>query len=93
MGFSCRADSYKIPALRQASNVVCYTMETFQDIISHFKLSETDIERLSHQAKTYSIDCGKAGVAKELDLITWDLFQDISDRIWGSELTNKQNIS
>ena len=68
-------------------------MKTLQDIISHFKLSESDVERLSHQAKTYSIDCGKAGIAKELDSITWDLFQDISDKIWDSELTNRQKIS
>jgi hypothetical protein len=68
-------------------------MQTLQDIISYFKLSSPDIERLSNEAKTVSIDCGKTGVLKQLAPATWDLFDDMSDKIWYSSLNCFQKIT
>jgi hypothetical protein len=68
-------------------------METLNDIFSAFKLNKSDVDRLSTEAKTVSIDCGKRGIPKELSSETWDLFDDISDTVWYSTKTNSQKIA
>jgi hypothetical protein len=56
-------------------------MKTLSEIFLTYGLSTLDIVRLSKEAKTVSIDCGKKGVIKELSLETWDLFDEISNTI------------
>ncbi len=68
-------------------------MQTLNDIFSAHKLSKSDIERLSNEAKVVSVDCGKKGVNKRLSSDTWDLFDEISDKVWYSTMTNSQKIS
>jgi hypothetical protein len=68
-------------------------MQTLNDIFSTYKLSKSDIDRLSNEAKAASIDCGKKGVNKQLPSDTWDLFDEISDKVWYSTMTNSQKIS
>lgn len=66
---------------------------TLNDIFSAYKLSKSDVGRLSNEAKATSIDCGKKGVNKQLPSETWDLFDEFSDKIWFSKMTNSQKIS
>ncbi|MBD2768645.1 hypothetical protein IC235_12175 [Hymenobacter sp. BT664] len=68
-------------------------MRTLNDIFSVRKLRKSDIARLSNEARAVSIDCGKAGVDKELSPEAWDLFAEISDEIWYSTSSNSQKIS
>jgi len=68
-------------------------METLNDIFSEFKLSKTDIDRLSNEAETHSVDCGKKAVYKPLPDEIWDLFDDISNKVWDSTMPNSQKIS
>jgi len=67
-------------------------MNTLNDIFSAFKLSKTDITRLSNEAKLVAVDCGKRGVVKELSSDVWNLFDDISDKVWYSSMTISQKI-
>lgn len=67
-------------------------MQTLNEIFSTYKLSGSDVERLSNEAKTVSIDCGKKNVIKQLSSETWDLFNEISDKIWYSKMSNAQKI-
>lgn len=68
-------------------------MQTLNEIFSAYKLSRSDVGRLSNEAKAASIDCGKQGVIKELQSDTWGLFEEISDKVWYSAMTNSQKIS
>jgi hypothetical protein len=68
-------------------------MQTLNDIFSAYKLIRSDINRLSKEAKAASVDFGKKGVNKQLPSDTWDLFDEISDKVWYSTLTNPQKIS
>ncbi|MBP6430545.1 MAG: hypothetical protein KA319_02175 [Ferruginibacter sp.] len=68
-------------------------MQTLNDILSIYKLSKSDIDRLSNEAKISSIDCGKKGISKQLSSDTWDLFYEISDKVWYSTMTNLKKIS
>ena len=68
-------------------------MQTIQEIITDLNLTDSDIERLSNEARSVSINCGKEGVVKDLASVTWDLFDQMSDKIWYSELTNLQKIT
>ena len=68
-------------------------MQTLNDIFSAYKLSKSDIDRLSNEARTHSIDCGKKSDNKQLPSDTWDLFYEISDKVWYSTLTNSLKIS
>lgn len=68
-------------------------MQNLNDIFSAYKLNKSDINRLSDEAKAASIDCGKKGVNKQLPSDTWDLFDEISDKVWYSKMTNSQKIS
>lgn len=65
---------------------------TLNDIFSAYKLSKSDVGRLSNEAKAASIDCGKKGVNKHLLSETWDLFDEFSDKVWFSKMTNSQKI-
>src|SRR5688572_18864643 len=67
-------------------------METLNEIYSAYKLNNTDIKRLSEEAKSVSIGCGKEEVVKELQSETWDLFDDISDEVWYSKMTSFKKI-
>ncbi|MCH5717126.1 hypothetical protein [Niabella hibiscisoli] len=67
-------------------------MQTLNDIFSAYKLNKSDVKRLSNEAKLASIDCGKKGVNKKLPEDTWDLFDEISDKLWYSTLENSQKI-
>lgn len=68
-------------------------MHTLNEIFSAYKLSKSDVDRLSNEAKTVSIDCGKKGIIKQLSSETWNLFDEISDKVWYSTQTNSQKIS
>lgn len=68
-------------------------MQTLNDFFFAFKLTAPDVERLSQESKIAAIDCGRQGVIKELPTTTWDLFDEMSDKIWYSALTNSQKIS
>lgn len=68
-------------------------METLNDIFSAYKLSKSVVDRLSQEAKVTSIDCGRKGIIKQLRSSTWDLFEEISDKVWYSKMTNTQKIS
>ena len=68
-------------------------METLNNIFSAYKLSKSDVDRLSTEAKLASIDCGKKGVTKQLTSDTWVLFEEISDNVWCSKMPNAQKIS
>ena len=67
-------------------------MKTLNDIFSAYKLNKSDVDKLSNEAKTTSIDCGKV-VNKQLQSETWDLFNEISDKVWYSTMTNSQKVS
>lgn len=68
-------------------------MQTLNEIFSAYKLNKSDVDRLSNEAKAASIDCGKRGIDKQLAPDTWDLFNEISDKVWYSIMTNTQKIS
>ncbi len=68
-------------------------MQTLNEIFSAFKLSKLDVDKLSSEAKTFSVDCGKKGIRKQLTPTTWDLFDDISDKVWYSTMTTLQKIT
>ena len=68
-------------------------MQTLNEIFSAYKLSKSDVARLSNEAKIASIDCGKKVVFKELPSDVWDLFDEMSDKVWYSSMTNLQKIS
>jgi hypothetical protein len=68
-------------------------MQTLNDIIAEFKLSKSDIDRLSNQAKINSIDRGKNAVYEPLPDEIWDLFDDISEKVWYSTMPVSQKIS
>ena len=68
-------------------------METLNDIFSTFKLSSADVDRLNDETKTVSIDCGKKEITIQLQDATWDLFDDISDNVWDSAMTNSKKIT
>lgn len=67
-------------------------MQTLNDIFSAYKLSNSDVNRLSKEAKMASIDCGKKGIIKQLQPETWDLFDTISEKIWYSAITTLKKI-
>src|SRR5215216_5240221 len=68
-------------------------MKNINDIFSAFNLSNSDVDRLSNEAKTVSISCGKKGVFKDVKQETWDLFFDISEKVWYSDMSNAKKIS
>ena len=68
-------------------------MQTLNEIFSSYKLNKADVGRLSNEAKAFSIDCGKKGVIKKLLSDTWDLFDQMSDKVWYSTLDNSRKIS
>jgi len=68
-------------------------MQTLNDIFSAYKLSNPEVNRLSSEAKAFSVDCGKKGVLKELTPATWDLFEEISDKVWNSAMNTLQKIT
>ena len=68
-------------------------MQTLNEIFSAYKLSKSNIDRLSNEAKEISIGCGKEGTVKQLSTDTWNLFDEISDKVWYSKMTNRQKIS
>jgi hypothetical protein len=68
-------------------------MQTLNEIFSTYKLKKSDVDKLSIEAKEASIDCGKKGSNKELQRGTWNLFDDISEKIWYSAMTNTEKIS
>lgn len=68
-------------------------MQTLNEIFSVYKLSKSDVEKLSNEAKSVSIDCGKKGVTKQLSSKTWDLLDEFSDKVWYSTMTNTAKIS
>lgn len=68
-------------------------MQNLNEIFSAFKLSKSDVDRLSNEAKVASIDCGKKGINKQLPSLIWDLFDEISDKVWYSTMANSQKIS
>ena len=67
-------------------------MQTLNDIFSAYKLSKSDIDRLSNEAKAASIDCGKKGINKQLPSDTWDLFDEISDKVKVTESIEKFEV-
>ena len=67
-------------------------MQTLNEIFSAFKLKKSDIARISNDAKIVAIDCGVRGVNKELTSELWDLFDEMSDKVWYSSMTNIQKI-
>jgi len=68
-------------------------METLNEIFSAFKLNTSEVRRLSNEAKTVSIGCGKKEFFKELESPTWDLFDDISEKVWYSAISNLKKIN
>lgn len=61
-------------------------MKTINEICSAFKLGKNEVQKLSREAKSAAIDCGKKGLSKELPSATWNLFDNISDKVWYSNL-------
>ncbi len=82
-----------MPGVKYITELYAILMQTLNDIFSAYKLSKSDVDRLSNEAKTVSIDCGKRGVIKQLQSATWDLFDEMSDKVWYSSMTNTQKIS
>ena len=67
-------------------------MQTLNEIFSVYKLNQSEVERLSNLAKQDSIDCGRSGAIKELPKETWNLFFEISDKVWYSSMATSQKI-
>jgi len=67
-------------------------MQTLNEIFSAFKLNKSEVSRSSNIAKNDSIDCGKTGNVKELPKDIWNLFYEISDKVWYSELSPSTKI-
>lgn len=65
---------------------------TLNDIFQTYSLSASDIDRLSKEARDTSIDCGRKGVNGQLSSGTWNLFDEISDKVWYSSMANAQKI-
>jgi hypothetical protein len=68
-------------------------LETLTDIFSPFKFTSHDLDRLSSEAKAMAIGFGKNGITKELPTETWDLFDEVSDKVWNSDMTNLKKIT
>lgn len=68
-------------------------MKALNEIFSAFKLGNSEVNRLSNEAKTASIGCGMKGVGKDLKPDTWDLFYEISDKVWYSDMSNLEKIN
>jgi hypothetical protein len=67
-------------------------MQTLNEIFSAFKLSKSDVIRLSNEAKISSIGCGKADINAQLPSEIWSTFDDISDKVWYSTMSSSQKI-
>ncbi|HET9504142.1 MAG TPA: hypothetical protein VFO93_11405 [Hymenobacter sp.] len=69
-------------------------MQAIDTILSVYNLNESEIRRISNEAKNSSIGCGKRGivsgetieVSKTLSSYTWTLLDEISDEVWYSEM-------
>lgn len=68
---------------------------SIQDFLKEFEynLTDTNIDTLSNEAKISAVNCGKSNINKvELNLKTWNLFDEISGDIWCGDLELKTKI-
>ena len=68
-------------------------MESLNDIFSACKLSKDEVNILSNEAKTIAIDAGKKAVYKDLLSKSWDLFDEMSDKVWTSTMPSAKKIA
>lgn len=69
-------------------------MQSLGDIFKHFKLDRNKVAQLSAEAKDYAIEHGKKGSEeKKLKATSWNLFDDMSDKVWYSKIDNQKKIS
>lgn len=68
-------------------------MESLNDIFSAFKLSKDEVNILSNEAKSIAIDAGRKAVYKKLLSESWDLFDEMSDKVWTSTMPNAKKIA
>ena len=68
-------------------------METLNDILSDFKLSKSEVERLSDEARAIAIGYGAKEDYRVLPEDKWDLLDDMSDKVWTSEMPISQKIA
>jgi hypothetical protein len=66
---------------------------TITDILFSFDLEPDAIVKLSKEAKINAIGCGKEIVLKKLPRESWQLLGDISEKLWTSDLGNKEKIN
>ncbi len=67
-------------------------MNAVEDIFSTFDLNEASIARLSREAKEHAVGYGKKNSPNQLSQETWDLFYDMSEKVWDSSLPTSQKI-
>jgi hypothetical protein len=68
-------------------------MQTINEIISAYNLSEFEIQKIANEVKLSSVGCGAGRDTKELSYDTWVLLDDISDDIWYSAMVIDYKIS
>nr|GFC53870.1 hypothetical protein [Tanacetum cinerariifolium] len=66
-------------------------MQTINEIVSAYNLSESEIQKIANEVKLSSIGCGTKRDTNESSYDTWVLLEDISDDVWYSaiEITHK----
>jgi hypothetical protein len=68
-------------------------VQTIGDIFSGYNLSESEMQRISNEAKAVSVGCGTRGISKQLPSETWALLDEISDEVWYSKMEVADKIS
>lgn len=75
-------------------------MQTIDTILSSYNLNESEIHRISNEAKESAIGCGQREVgsrgmievSKTLSSETWTLLDEISDDVWYSKMEVRDKI-
>ncbi|MBS1645742.1 MAG: hypothetical protein JST67_00235 [Bacteroidetes bacterium] len=68
-------------------------MPTIHQLFAEHTLSKSDIKKLSAEARATARVCGKKDDDTKLTPRTWNLFQDFSEKIWDSSLSNSEKIN
>jgi hypothetical protein len=68
-------------------------MQNLDAILSSYSLNESEIRRISNEAKQSSVGCGERGVSKTLPSDTWTLLDEISAEVWYSTMAVADKIS
>jgi hypothetical protein len=68
-------------------------MQNIDSILFSYNLNESEIRRISSEAKNSSIGCGERGVSKTLSSDRWTLLDEISDEVWYSKMEVADKIS